>query len=108
VRDPLIVLNEALHVELVSRSFLQFFQVSKEQILGKHLFTLGNGQWDISTLHTLLSELLVNNSVFNDYLVEHHFPGIGYKKLLLNARRLVQSEIGKEFILLAMDEVKEG
>jgi two-component system CheB/CheR fusion protein len=43
VRDPLIVLNEALHVELVSRSFLQFFQVSKEQILGKHLFTLGNG-----------------------------------------------------------------
>jgi two-component system CheB/CheR fusion protein len=107
VRDPLIVLNEALHVELVSRSFLQFFQVSKEQILGKHLFTLGNGQWDIPTLHTLLSELLVNNSVFNDYLVEHHFPGIGYKKLLLNARRLVQLEVGKEFILLAMEEVKE-
>jgi hypothetical protein len=51
--------------------------------------------------------LLVNNSVFNDYLVEHHFPGIGYKKLLLNARRLVQAEVGKEFILLALEEVKE-
>ena len=69
------------------------------------VYDLGNGQWEIPKLRSLLEEILKQNSNFNDFEVEHHFPGIGKKKMLLNARRLKFEGDEGEMILLAMEEV---
>jgi hypothetical protein len=37
--------------------------------------------------------------------MEHDFPRIGHRKMLLNARRIVVEDIRKQFILLAIEDI---
>ena len=42
------------------------------------IYRLGNGQWDIPALRTLLEQILPQQTVFNDYEVTHTFEQIGF------------------------------
>jgi hypothetical protein len=68
------------------------------------LYDLGNGQWDIPKLRQLLEEILPRNSTFNDFVVEHEFPRIGRKRMLLNARRILGKDNELKAILLAIED----
>jgi hypothetical protein len=84
------------------------FSVPKKETEGRLIYELGNRQWDIPDLRRLLGEILPQNSEFNDFPVEHDFPGIGRKRMILNARRVVQRRgNGKSMILLAMEDVTD-
>ena len=104
VREPLIVLDANFKVISANQSFYQTFRVTPEQTKKHVLYELGNGQWDIPELRRLLEEILPQNSVFNDFAVEHEFPSIGRKKMLLNARKIVQQEPNDQLILLAIED----
>jgi two-component system CheB/CheR fusion protein len=106
VREPLIVLDDKNRVLQANDAFYKIFQTSQEAIKGKPIFDLGNGQWNIPQLHNLIEGILPKNAVFTDFAVEHDFPIIGYKKFLLNARRLQRSAGLPGLILLAMEENK--
>jgi hypothetical protein len=67
---------------------------------------LGNGQWDIPDLRTLLEDIVPKSSVFNDFQLEHDFPAIGRRVMLLNARKLQAGHHG-ELLVLAMEDVTE-
>ena len=105
VREPLLVLDGRLRVKSANRSFYRTFQVSPQETEGHLLYDLGNGQWDIRGLRTLLEEVLPENTSFDDFEVEHDFPDIGRKAMLLNARKLRHE--GTEQILLAIEDVTE-
>jgi hypothetical protein len=77
-------------VQSANRSFYRTFRVLPQETEGQLLYDLGNGQWDIPRLRTLLEEILPQEPSFDDYEVEHDFPDIGRKVMLLNARRLRQ------------------
>ena len=68
---------------------------------------LATGQWDIPRLRELLEVIIPTDSVFENFDVEHDFPVIGHKRVLLNGRRIVQSDIGTQMILLAIEEASE-
>ncbi len=104
VREPMIVLDASLRVQSANESFHRIFKTSGEQMLGKNLYELGNGQWNIPELRKLLEAVVPGNKSFNDYVVEHDFPAIGHKKFILNARRLQRAAGLPDFILLAMEE----
>jgi two-component system, chemotaxis family, CheB/CheR fusion protein len=108
VREPLIVLDEGFRVASVNRSFYRAFQVSKEETEGRLIYELGNRQWDIPDLRRLLEEILSKNHEFDDFRVEHDFPGIGRRHMILNARKIVRKEgAGKGMILLAIEDVTD-
>ena len=90
-----------------SRSFYDFFKVTPEETIGNLIYDLGNRQWDIPKLRTLLEEILPKDNEFDDYEVEHEFSNIGHKIMLLNARRITQKEIGSQLILLAIEDITE-
>jgi hypothetical protein len=69
------------------------------------LYELGNRQWDIPGLHDLLEHVLPKNQSFDNFRVEHHFPGIGQRTMLLNARQIIGREGAPHLILLAIDVV---
>ncbi len=71
-----------------------------------HIYDLGNGQWDIPALRTLLEDIIPQSSVFNDYELEHDFPAIGRRVILLNAREL-RAGNHTEMLVLAMEDVTE-
>lgn len=107
LRQPFLVLDKRLCVQTANPAFLHSFQVSREETEGRFLWEVGSGQWDIPALRTLLEEVLPRNSSFQDYAVEHDFPAIGRKTMLLNARRFESADSRSELILLAIEDITE-
>jgi two-component system CheB/CheR fusion protein len=107
VRDPIIILESDLRVKRASRSFYAMFQATPQETEGRFLYDLGNGQWNIPRLRVLLEEILPRDSIFDDFEVEHEFPRIGRKRMLLNARRIVRKDNNLEAILLAIEDLTE-
>ena len=104
LRDPLVVLNPDLRVTRANAMFYKIFQATPEDTEGRFLYDLGDGQWNIPKLRQLLEEILPRNSVFNDFSVEHEFPRIGRKRMLLNARRILGKDNELKAILLAIED----
>ncbi|MGH9339516.1 MAG: chemotaxis protein CheB [Acidobacteriota bacterium] len=103
IRQPLLVLNGDLRIESANRAFYSGFEVSAGETKGRLIYELGERQWDIPRLRTLLEEIIPQNSLFNDFEVEHEFDNIGWRHMLLNARRLDHESM----ILLAIEDVTE-
>ncbi|MBA3013202.1 MAG: sigma 54-interacting transcriptional regulator [Proteobacteria bacterium] len=108
VREPLVVLDVNLKVVDANPSFYKTFYVSPEETKGTLIYDLGNGQWNIPRLRELLEQALPENSVYNDFEVEHVFETIGPKIMHLNARRIYQDETHPQLILLAIEDVTES
>lgn len=104
VREPLLILDATLRVRSANRAFYQTFQVTSEETENRLIYELGNGQWDIPALRTLLEDVVPKSSVFNDFELEHTFPVIGRRVMLLNARKLEAGHHG-ELLVLAMEDV---
>jgi PAS domain-containing protein len=66
-REPLLVLDERLHVTFANRAFCETFDVSPETVQGKFVYDLGNGQWDIPLLRVLLEEIVPQNTTVTDF-----------------------------------------
>jgi PAS domain S-box-containing protein len=105
VREPLLVLDRDMTVVSANTSFLKIFHISKEEVEGRVLYTLGNRQWDIPKLRNLLETILPKHTSFENFRVEHDFPAIGHRVMLLNARRIITEETGSELILLAIENI---
>src|SRR5688500_4267764 len=106
VREPLLMLDTTLRVHSANRAFYQTFQVTAEETEHHLIYELGNGQWDIPDLRTLLEDVVPLRSVFDDFELEHTFPVIGRRVMLLNARQLKAGNHG-ELLVLAMEDVTE-
>ncbi|MEA2338399.1 MAG: hypothetical protein QOE82_2406, partial [Thermoanaerobaculia bacterium] len=106
VREPLLILDSSLRVHSANGAFYQTFHVSAEETENQLIYELGNGQWDIPDLRTLLEDIVPTSSVFNDFELEHDFPVIGRRVMLLNARKLRQGSHA-ELLVLAMEDVTE-
>ena len=104
VREPLLILDTTLRVRSANRAFYQTFHVSPEETEGRLIYELGNGQWDIPDLRTLLEDIVPKSSVFDDFELDHTFPVIGRRVMLLNARKLQAGHHG-ELLVLAMEDV---
>jgi signal transduction histidine kinase/ActR/RegA family two-component response regulator len=105
LREPFLVLDHELRVKTANRSFYDSFQVSKEETENRLVYDLGNGQWDIPALRKLLDEVLSRNQSVHDFEVEHSFPTLGQKTMLLNARPFPPDSNHPELILLAVYDV---
>jgi PAS domain S-box-containing protein len=107
LREPFLVLSKDLRVKTANRQFYKTFQISPEETENRFVYDLGNRQWDIPALRTLLEEVLSNNQPIHDYEVEHDFQSIGRRIMQLNARRIHQPSNHTELILLAIEDITE-
>ena len=107
IREPLLVLTADLKVISANQSFYQTFKVTPELTEGRYIYSVGNHQWDIPALRKLLEEIVPKNTCFNEFEVDHKFPAIGRKTMLLNARRIYRQGRGTDMILLAFEDITE-
>ncbi len=110
VREPLLVLDSELHIRGANSAFYDTFAVTPEETVDHPIYEMGNRQWDIPKLRSLLEEIIPEQATFEGFEVEHDFPGLGRRVMLLNARTLARSGEANEndqLILLAIEDVTE-
>ncbi|RVD64121.1 PAS domain-containing sensor histidine kinase [Mesorhizobium sp. M7A.F.Ca.ET.027.03.2.1] len=107
IADPLLVLDQSLCVQAASLSFFHTFNVDRYETIGQPLYELGNGQWDIPALRRLLAEVIPKSSALINYEVEHDFPGLGRRTMLLTARTLHHPDTASHTMLLSIVDVTD-
>jgi two-component sensor histidine kinase len=104
VRESLIVLDKDLRVVAASRSFYVKFSTNPDDTQGKYFYELGDGEWDIPKLRLLLEKIIPGRGAMDEYEVEHEFPRIGRRVMILNAR-IVRYEKAHINILLGIEDI---
>ena len=108
VWEPFLALDANLRVVKANGAFYERFQTTPQETEGAYLYELGNGQLNLPPLRRLLEEVLPQKAAIKDLAVEHEFPKIGRRKMVLSARRLEAEVMGKELILLAMRDESDA
>jgi two-component system CheB/CheR fusion protein len=108
-REPILLLDTELTVIGANDSFCKLFQLDIKDTVGVSIYALGNGQFDIPALRKLLENILPKNTFFKDFEVNHDFPFIGSKSLILNAKQINTNRGDQTFlpqiIILAIEDV---
>jgi two-component system CheB/CheR fusion protein len=107
VREPLLVLDADLRVERVNHAFYRTFRVIPAETVGRCLYELGNHQWNVPALRTLLEEVLVRNSAIEGFSVTHDFEQLGSRTMLLNAMRMHNPANRVDRIVVAIEDITE-
>ena len=98
---PLLVLDAGLRVRSANAAFYETFQVTPAETLNIPF----DRQWNIPELSRLLGEVISANKKIEDFEVQHDFPAIGRKILMLDARQIRQNRDSQPLILLAIEDV---
>ncbi|MCC3502417.1 MULTISPECIES: chemotaxis protein CheB [unclassified Microcoleus] len=106
VQIPLVVLDANLQVNTANRCFYETFQVSSPETAEFSLFELGNGQWNIPKLRSILEDILVSDVQLQNFELDHVFEQIGQKTMLLNACKLQREDQGL-MILLSIEDITD-
>jgi hypothetical protein len=109
MREPILILNKDFQVIAANEPFYRSFHVEQKDTEKKIIYELGDGQWDIPELRKLLEDILPKHTFFKGFEVDHDFPFIGRKVMMLNARQIhfKESAVLPPIILLAMEDITE-
>jgi two-component sensor histidine kinase len=105
IHEPFIVLDAQFRVLAASRSFYETFDVDPEHTIGSLLYGLGDGQWDIPALRVLMETIIPEQVAMDGFEVDHDFPGLGRRIMLLNARKVLYETSPDTTILLAFTDI---
>ena len=107
VREGLLVLDSDLTIRFANRSFCDTFAVAPKDAVGRKLYELGNGQWDIPELRIALETIISGRKTIEAFEVDQFFPSIGRRVMVLNARKVYRPGNKIQQILLAIEDVTE-
>ena len=107
MRESVVMLDGDFRVTQANSVFYNTFLMKPADTIGRVLFTMGDGHWDIAVLQALLRDKLVLHPRLHDCEVDHVFPGIGRKIMLLNVGNISDRPDTGRTILLAIEDVTE-
>jgi PAS domain S-box-containing protein len=107
IREGLLVLDPDLTVRFANRSFCDTFAVTPEDTVGRKLYELGNGQWDIPELRSLIENIAPERETIEAFEVDRVFPSIGRRVMVLNARKVYRAGNDTNQVLVAIEDVTE-
>jgi two-component sensor histidine kinase len=105
IREPLLVLDRGLRLIAASRAFCSTFRLDMADIIGRPLYELEGGEWNIPQLRLLLEQILPERGVMEDYEIEHDFRMLGRRTMLLNAREVFYEGVSPATIFLSIEDV---
>lgn len=105
LQEPLVVLDQGLNLVNANPAFYRAFQTDRESTLGRSLFDLGNGLWDIAELRLLFEEVLPKSMAIVSYEVTREFPAIGQRTMLVSARTMVHPDSNSTQMLVVFEDV---
>ena len=107
IRQPLLILDKDLNVKSANNNFYKTFLVNELEILGRSIFEIGNGQWNIPEFRHLLEKVLPQKIKVKDLEVIGIFNNLRKRIMLLNANEIINKSTTEKLILLAIEDVSE-
>jgi two-component system, chemotaxis family, CheB/CheR fusion protein len=107
VREPLLVLDEALTILRANTAYYATFKTSREVTEGRLLYEAGDGQWNLAQVREKLDAVLTRNEPITDLEVTHNLSTLGRRAMSLTGRRIPGDGERAELILLAIEDTTE-
>ncbi len=105
---PLLLLDGELHVVSASTSFCRAFQIDPAEIVGREIFTLGQGEWDAPRLRSLLTATLSGLAKVESYEIDLTRAQKEPLRLVLKAEKLAYGSGAEPRLLLAILDVTQA
>ncbi len=105
---PLVLLDGDLKVIGASASFCREFAIDPASAPGQPLFELGEGEWDVAQLRSLLKTTLSDHDRIEAYEMDLERPGQASRRLVLNAQKLAYDNEERVRLLLTVSDVTDA
>ncbi|MEO5681747.1 MAG: PAS domain-containing protein [Chitinophagaceae bacterium] len=103
IPQPMLVLDKDLRVTKANQRFYHKFLLVHQQVEGKLIYEIANGQWDIPALKTLLEEMLPREDSVLGFEMEHDFKQAGHLVIRVNARHAAKDKPDRRILLVIED-----
>jgi two-component system CheB/CheR fusion protein len=105
VREPLVVLDDELRIATANKAFLYLLRLGDADVASLSIFEVGGDAFSAPRLQELLRDVVARGHIFQDWEFEHDFPGVGHRRLRVNARRLETESAPTGHVLMALEDV---
>lgn len=106
---PLVLLDGDLNIVAASASFFTAFQIDPTGAVGEPFLGLGDGEWNLPRLRSLLTATLSGAANVDAYEMDLRSERLGgARSLLLNAHLLAYGERADVRLLLGMSDVTDA
>jgi two-component system CheB/CheR fusion protein len=107
VSESLLVLDSRLRIESANDSFYRIFQTTASETVGRSIYDLGNGQWDVPAFRKVIEDVLPKDIAMDNFEIELDLHQRGRRTLMLHARRINDPSWTKQRILLAIEDITD-
>ena len=107
MRQPLVILDDKLRIAFPNIAFCRAFGVSRDDIIGQHLTTIGDRRLEGAEFRDFLDLIQANGTIAEDYEVQVEIPELGSRVLLLSAQQIHNEPTAPREILVVIDDVTE-
>ena len=104
VHEPLVILDSELRVVKATQTFYETFLMAASETEGRNFFTLSGGIWDVTGLRRQVEEILSRNTRVDDFEVVAEFPGLSWRHMFVNARRVHRQSDQPPLLLLSIQD----
>lgn len=105
--ELVVVLDHDMRVLHVNRAFSTTFQLTDDRILGRSIYQIDEGKWDLLDVHELLERTSDRSNSETGIEIEQHGSHFGRKFLRLTANKFAAGSHRKEALLLVISDVTE-
>jgi signal transduction histidine kinase len=88
--EPIVVLNAEMTVINSTASFVQYFSLDKQSIIGKNFYEIADGGLHMGKLRAQLDKLIKSNNFHTSFELEYEHPQRGARSVLVKPRRIYQ------------------
>ena len=104
VNDSLLILNRNLKVVRASRSYYSLFCATPDEVVGRSIYELGRGRWNLPALRKNLAALAAARTPFSNLELECEVPKLRTRMLAISGRVVpYESDSGINIVLVIED-----
>lgn len=102
---PLLLLDQGLAVVVASQSFCRDFALDPKGVVGRSVFELGRGEWNVPQLRSLLTSTAAGNPPPEAYEFELRREGAEPRCLSVHAQRLAYLDLEEVRLLVGITDI---
>ena len=108
LHNPLLILDSDLHIVFSNKKFNKTFHTTSEETNGKLIYNLGNDQWNLPQLKTVLETILPSKSCMSNFELEFPEGEAGIEFLTLNASEIKLAGSNESYMLLSIEDITKS